>query len=139
MYRKTGYVLDTHTAVASHVCREICSDDRKCVIASTASPYKFVKSVMTSIDKSYENKDEFLLFETLCDVSKTQMPQAIKDILEADIIHSKEYTWIVGEVIRYVGSGRDIWTDWRWMRDLLPVWILHAEVQRGDYTVIVSP
>lgn len=90
VYRKTGYVLDTHTAVASHVCREICSDDRKCVIASTASPYKFVKSVMTSIDKSYENKDEFLLFETLCDVSKTQMPQAIKDILEADIIHRKE-------------------------------------------------
>ena len=60
------------------------------MIASTASPYKFVKSVMTSIDKSYENKDEFLLFETLCDVSKTQMPQAIKDILEADIIHRKE-------------------------------------------------
>ena len=90
VYRKTGYVLDTHTAVASHVCREICSDDRKCVIASTASPYKFVKSVMTSIDKSYENKDEFLLFETLCDVSKTQMPQAIKYILEADIIHRKE-------------------------------------------------
>lgn len=90
VYEKTGYVLDTHTAVASHVCRRICGDGRKSVIASTASPYKFVKSVMTSIDKSCENKDELSLFETLCEVSKTQMPQAIKDILEADIIHRQE-------------------------------------------------
>ena len=60
------------------------------MIASTASPYKFVKSVMTAIDKSNENKDEFALFETMSEVSKTQMPQAIKDILGADIIHKKE-------------------------------------------------
>lgn len=90
VYGKTGYVLDTHTAVASHVCRKTCKDGRKCVIASTASPYKFVKSVMTAIDKSNENKDEFALFETMSEVSKTQMPQAIKDILGADIIHKKE-------------------------------------------------
>ncbi len=90
VYGKTGYVLDTHTAVASHVCRKTCEDGRKCVIASTASPYKFVKSVMTAIDKSNENKDEFALFETMSEVSKTQMPQAIKDILGADIIHKKE-------------------------------------------------
>ena len=60
------------------------------MIASTASPYKFVKSVMTAIDRSYEGKDEFALLETLRDVSKTPMPQAIKDILEADIIHRAE-------------------------------------------------
>lgn len=90
VYGKTGYVLDTHTAVASHVCRKTCKDGRKCVIASTASPYKFVKSVMTAIDKSNENKDEFALFEKMSEVSKTQMPQAIKDILGADIIHKKE-------------------------------------------------
>lgn len=90
VYEKTGYVLDTHTAVASHVCRKLCSDDQKCVIASTASPYKFVKSVMTAIDSSYGGKDEFALLETLRDVSKTPMPQAIKDILEADIVHRTE-------------------------------------------------
>ena len=90
VYEKTGYVLDTHTAVASHVCRKLCGDDQKCVIASTASPYKFVKSVMTAIDSSYGGKDEFALLETLRDVSKTPMPQAIKDILEADIVHRTE-------------------------------------------------
>ena len=90
IYEKTGYVMDTHTAVASHVCRKLCDGGKKCVIASTASPYKFVKSVMTAIDRSYEGKDEFALLETLRDVSKTPMPQAIKDILEADIIHRAE-------------------------------------------------
>lgn len=90
IYEKTGYVMDTHTAVAFHVCRKLCDGGKKCVIASTASPYKFVKSVMTAIDRSYEGKDEFALLETLRDVSKTPMPQAIKDILEADIIHRAE-------------------------------------------------
>ena len=57
VYEETGYVMDTHTSVASYVCRsyrEESKDDKKCVIASTASPYKFVKSVMTAIDDKYE-------------------------------------------------------------------------------------
>lgn len=90
VYEKTGYVIDTHTAVASYVCRQTCGDEEKCIIASTASPYKFVKSVMTAIDGSYADKDEFALLETLRDVSKTEMPQAIKDILEAEVIHRME-------------------------------------------------
>ncbi len=90
VYEKTGYVIDTHTAVASYVCNKTCSDDKKCIIASTASPYKFVKSVMTAIDKKYTDADEFALLETLCEISKTQMPQAIKDILDAEIIHTAE-------------------------------------------------
>lgn len=90
VYEKIGYVMDTHTAVASYVCKETCKDGRKCIIASTASPYKFVKSVMTAIDKKYTDTDEFELFEALKEVSKTPIPQAIKDILDADILHKTE-------------------------------------------------
>lgn len=90
VYEKTGYVMDTHTAVASYVCNKICGGDKKCIVASTASPYKFVKSVMTAIDKKYADTDEFGLLETLRQVSKTQMPQAIKDILDAAVIHRTE-------------------------------------------------
>ena len=40
------------------------------VIASTASPFKFVKSVMTAIDEeTYKEKDEFTLVEELQAVS----------------------------------------------------------------------
>ena len=92
-YEKTGYVMDTHTAVASHVCdqyREQSGDTTKCVIASTASPYKFVKSVMSAIDPENEKADEFDLLPKLQEVSGVPMPQAIKDILDAKILHNLE-------------------------------------------------
>lgn len=90
---KTGYVMDTHTAVAAHVCgqyRSKSKDTRKCVVASTASPYKFVKSVMTAIDDKYKPEDEFTLLEELRKVSGVDMPQAIRDILNAEVLHTKE-------------------------------------------------
>lgn len=87
VYEKTGYVIDTHTAVASYVCGQVFKNGEKCIIASTASPYKFAKSVMTAIDGTYADEDEFALLGTLRDVSKTKMPQAIKDILDAKVIH----------------------------------------------------
>ena len=93
VYDRTGYVMDTHTAVAAYVCDEYkknTGDGKKCVIASTASPYKFVKSVMSAIDENNADKDEFELLEKLQEVSKVDMPQAIKDILEANILHDIE-------------------------------------------------
>ena len=66
VYDKTGYVMDTHTSVASYVCecyQKNSGDNKKCVIASTASPYKFVKSVMSAIDPKYADQDEFSLLK----------------------------------------------------------------------------
>ncbi len=93
VFEKTGYVMDTHTAVAAHVCgqyRSKSKDTRKCVVASTASPFKFVKSVMTAIDDKYKPEDEFTLLEELRKVSGVDMPQAIRDILNAEVLHTKE-------------------------------------------------
>lgn len=93
VYDKTGYVMDTHTAVASYVCDEYRKDSidtKKCVVASTASPYKFVKSVMTSIDRTYASSDELELLEELKKASGVEMPQAIKDILDANVLHNIE-------------------------------------------------
>ena len=93
VYDKTGYVMDTHTSVASYVCgcyQKNSGDDKKCVIASTASPYKFVKSVMSAIDSKYADQDEFSLLSVLEETSGREMPQAIKDILNANILHDLE-------------------------------------------------
>lgn len=93
VYDKTGYVMDTHTSVASYVCgcyQKNSGDDKKCVIASTASPYKFVKSVMSAIDPKYADQDEFSLLSVLEETSGREMPQAIKDILNANILHDLE-------------------------------------------------
>ena len=93
IYEDTGYVMDTHTAVAATVYkayREDSKDDRKTVIASTASPYKFAGSVMSAIDPKYKGKDDFKLIEELQKVSGTELPNAIKEIMNAEIRHNTE-------------------------------------------------
>lgn len=92
-YQETGYVMDTHTAVAAYVCgqyRGKSGDSRKCVVASTASPYKFAKSVMTAIDGRYETEDDLALLNELEAASGVDMPQAVKDILDAKVLHTLE-------------------------------------------------
>jgi threonine synthase len=93
VYKKTGYVMDTHTAVAAYVAQSLKESgqiDKKCLVASTASPYKFVKSVMTAIDEKYASADEFALMDELKQASGVELPQAIKDILDAKVLHTLE-------------------------------------------------
>ncbi|MBQ0001884.1 MAG: threonine synthase, partial [Clostridiales bacterium] len=57
IYEKDNYVIDTHTAVAAGVYRKYVKetgDDHTAVIASTASPYKFTRSVINAIKEGYE-------------------------------------------------------------------------------------
>lgn len=93
IYEDTGYVMDTHTAVAATVYKaykEDSKDDRKTVIASTASPYKFAGSVMSAINPKYKGQDDFKLIEELQKVSGTELPNAIKEIMNAEIRHNTE-------------------------------------------------
>ena len=90
IYEDTGYVMDTHTAVAATVYkayREDSKDDRKTVIASTASPYKFGTSVMSAIDKKYEGMDDFALIDELCKTSGVKIPNAVEEIRTAPVLH----------------------------------------------------
>ena len=92
-YKRTGYVMDTHTAVASCVCaqyREESGDETKCLIASTASPYKFVGSVMRAIDAEYAGRYEFELVDELEKLSQVAVPNAVKEIRDAKILHTRE-------------------------------------------------
>ena len=86
-------MMDTHTAVAASVCakyRRDSGDGKKCLIASTASPYKFIHSVMSAIDEKYASVDEFELIDELYKVSGTPIPNAIEEIRSAEIRHSLE-------------------------------------------------
>lgn len=93
IYGDTGYVMDTHTAVAASVYNEYkknTGDERKTVIASTASPYKFARSVMTAIDEKYDAMEEFELIDELQKVSQMEIPNAIEEIRNAKILHNTE-------------------------------------------------
>ena len=90
VYKKTDYIMDTHTAVASHVYYDLAKENgRKTVIASTASPYKFTRSVMDAIDKEkYDKMTDFELVDELHTLSGVAIPNAIEEIRSAPILHN---------------------------------------------------
>lgn len=90
LYADTGYVIDTHTAVASCVYDkyiEETKDDKPAVIASTASPFKFTRSVMNAIDHKYSKMEDFELVDMLSEISKVEIPGAIEEIRTAPVVH----------------------------------------------------
>lgn len=92
VYEGTGYVLDTHTAVASSVFKQYVNrekDNKKTIIASTASPYKFTRSVMNAIDQKYDAMSEFELVDELSKLSNVPVPKAIEEIRTAPIVHDR--------------------------------------------------
>lgn len=92
IFNDTGYVMDTHTAVAACAgkkYREETGDKTKMVIASTASPYKFTRSVMEAIDaEKYGDLGDFALVDELCTLSGVTVPKAIEEIRTAPVRHN---------------------------------------------------
>ena len=92
LYDKTGYVIDTHTAVAAGVYKkykeETNDTETKTVIASTASPFKFTRSVMDAIDKEkYDSMTDFELVDELSRIGHVAVPKAIEEIRTAKVLH----------------------------------------------------
>ncbi|MCR5773460.1 MAG: threonine synthase [Lachnospiraceae bacterium] len=93
VYNDTGYVIDTHTSVASCVARRLKESgslsDIPMVIASTASPYKFARSIVGAIrnDGSDMSKDDLTMIDELMTLTDMPEPNAIKEIRHADIRH----------------------------------------------------
>ena len=93
IYRDCGYVLDTHTAVAAAVYGKYkaeTKDETKTVIASTASPFKFTRSVMNAIEPKYDAMDDFALVDALSQIANVEVPKAIQEIRTAPVVHDKQ-------------------------------------------------
>ena len=90
VYESDQYIMDTHTAVAASVYDKYVKetgDTTPTVIASTASPYKFTRSVMNAIDSAYDKQSDFELVDELNKLSGVKVPQAIEDIRQAEVRH----------------------------------------------------
>ncbi|MCR5581512.1 MAG: threonine synthase [Pseudobutyrivibrio sp.] len=108
LYDKTGYIIDTHTGVASCVYNKYkadTKDDKTTVIASTASPFKFTRAVMGSIDPAYEDEEDFVLVDKLSEIGKVAIPNAIEEIRSAEVRHDTvvEVKDMCAEVQRFLG------------------------------------
>lgn len=93
LYESCGYVVDTHTAVASAVYQKYTAqtgDREKTIIASTASPFKFTRSVMEAIDGKCQDMDDFALVDRLSSLANVEVPRAVEEIRNAPVIHRSE-------------------------------------------------
>ncbi len=93
LYHKTGYVIDTHTAVAKGVYDKYTAetkDNTTTVIVSTASPFKFTRSVMNALNTSHDASEDFELIDELSRLAKVKVPAAIEEIRTASVRHHTE-------------------------------------------------
>ncbi|MBQ2406146.1 MAG: threonine synthase [Lachnospiraceae bacterium] len=81
LYEKTGYVIDTHTAVAA------TGDNTKELLASTASPIKLTRSLMKAIHENIETMGDFEYEHELSKIANVTVPNAIEEIRTAPVLH----------------------------------------------------
>ena len=108
IYDETGYIIDTHTAVAAVVYNKYkaeTNDTNKTVIASTASPFKFTRSVMNAIDTKYDAMGDFELVDELSKLGNVKVPNAIEEIRDAQVRHNTvcEVEDMTAEVKKFLG------------------------------------
>lgn len=96
IYKEADYVIDTHTAVAYTVYEKYkkdTNDDTKTIIASTASPFKFTRSVVKAIidDKKIklDKFDDFKLIKKLSEIANIDIPESLNNIEKREILHSE--------------------------------------------------
>lgn len=86
-FTDTGYTLDTHTAVAVDVYEQYVTetgDKTKTIIASTASPYKFNRDVLSALGEMVEDKGDFELIDLLKEKSKTTPPKSLAELKDKE-------------------------------------------------------
>lgn len=90
VYERTGYTLDTHTAVAYRAAegyRRATGDTRPMVVLSTASPYKFGASVLHALGEDAAGLDEFAQMERLHARSGMEIPARLAALRAAAVLH----------------------------------------------------
>lgn len=92
MYEKEGYLIDTHTAVAQVVYEKYVKetgDNKQVLIASTASPYKFPRSICNALEIDVEGIDDFKVLNKLFEKTKVEIPTNLKDLDKKQILHEE--------------------------------------------------
>jgi len=90
VYEKTNCPIDTHTAVAVNAAYSYISDygaERKILVASTASPFKFARDVYRSITDKDASGDLEALGE-LSRLTGAEIPAPLSAILDLPVLHN---------------------------------------------------
>jgi len=92
VFTRSNYLLDPHTAVASHVLakyRELMNDHTPTVLVATASPYKFTEDVLAALigRSKAEGLDAFACAEQLQEITQLPMPRQIETLKHLPVRH----------------------------------------------------
>ena len=95
LFEESGYLIDTHTAVAYAVHQKYkkdTGDDTATLVASTASPYKFSSAVLNAVegrDMSEKSRtgNDFEIARRLSRLSGTAVPVQLEELENAQILY----------------------------------------------------
>ena len=102
VWRRYGYLMDTHTAVAYHVAqayKAACPGHAPVVILSTASPYKFPAAVLEALGEA-PGEDEFAAMERLEAMTDVPLPKNLRGLRERPVRHGDVIE--PGDMLTYV-------------------------------------
>ena len=91
VHEQWNYVMDPHTAVAYSVYEDYVhqtKDNTKTIIVSTASPFKFTKSVCSALHMDVDDKNDFQLIGEFADKMGIPIPLPVKDIHQQENLHN---------------------------------------------------
>lgn len=92
-FEQDHYLLDPHTAVALSVLKAYQKklpeeDTVPALVVSTASPYKFGRSVLEAITNEAPTGDDFECCRKLAELAEQSVPSAIAELPEKPVLHT---------------------------------------------------
>ena len=110
VYEKENYLLDPHTAVAYKGMldfQKVNKNNYKTIVLSTASPYKFMDTVLNSISSS--TSDEFTMMEECEQLTKVSIPNNLKNLREKANLHNTnvEISEMKNAILNILGEKHD--------------------------------
>ncbi|ENK1242114.1 threonine synthase [Clostridium botulinum] len=90
VYKTSNYLIDTHTAVAYRVYEKYknkTEDNKVTIIASTASPLKFPKSINEVLNIADKNTSDFKLINLFKDKLNLKLPKGLEGLDKKEICH----------------------------------------------------
>lgn len=91
-FSEKNYLMDTHTAVAYSVYNKYknrTKDKRQVLIVSTASPYKFSRSICNALGVNVDGMDDFEVLNRLSTETNTEIPSCLLELKNKDIRHKE--------------------------------------------------
>jgi len=91
VYKNSNYVIDPHTAVAYFVYEKYkkeTGDENTTIIASTASPFKFPRSINDALNFTNKDSLDCEMINELSNKFNLQIPSSIKDLYKKEVKHT---------------------------------------------------